>query len=82
MLGVLRRIGQHGGLYDPSTVKQRERESEREREPSAVFHFRGKRTGPFHTLKDPIFYIHTKFGKDISIGGGDMSPKRNAKNAP
>jgi len=25
MLGVLRRIGQHGGWYDPSTVKQRER---------------------------------------------------------
>jgi len=24
MLGVLRRIGQHGGRYDPSTVKRRE----------------------------------------------------------
>jgi len=32
MLGVLRRIGQHGGRYDPSTVKRRERERERERE--------------------------------------------------
>jgi len=31
MLGVLRRIGQHGGRYDPSTVKRRERERERER---------------------------------------------------
>jgi len=30
MLGVLRRIGQHGGRYDPSTVKRRERERERE----------------------------------------------------
>jgi len=29
MLGVLRRIGQHGGRYDPSTVKRRERERER-----------------------------------------------------
>jgi len=25
MLGVLRRIGQHGGRYDPSTVKRREK---------------------------------------------------------
>jgi len=25
MLGVLRRIGQHGWRYDPSTVKRRER---------------------------------------------------------
>jgi len=32
ILGVLRRIGQHGGRYDPSTVKRRERERERERE--------------------------------------------------
>jgi len=30
MLGVLQRIGQHGGRYDPSTVKRRERERERE----------------------------------------------------
>jgi len=27
MLGVLRRIGQHRGRYDPSTVKRRERGS-------------------------------------------------------
>jgi len=27
MLGVLRRIGQHGGRYDPSTVKRRDRET-------------------------------------------------------
>jgi len=32
MLGVLRRIGQHGGRYDQSTVKRRERDRERERE--------------------------------------------------
>jgi len=32
MLGVLQRIGQHGGRYDPSTVKRRETERERERE--------------------------------------------------
>jgi len=32
MLGVLRRIGQHGGRYDPSMVKCRQRERERERE--------------------------------------------------
>jgi len=31
MLGVLR-IGQHGGRYDPSTVKCTQRERERERE--------------------------------------------------
>jgi len=31
MLGVLRRIGQHGGRYDPSTVKRRERERKGER---------------------------------------------------
>jgi len=29
MLGVLRRIGQHGERYDPSTAKRREREGER-----------------------------------------------------
>jgi len=28
-LGVLRRIGQHGGRYDPSTVKRRKTEGER-----------------------------------------------------
>jgi len=32
MVGVLQRIGQHGGRYDPSTVKRREKERERERE--------------------------------------------------
>jgi len=45
MLGILRRIGQHGGRYNPSTVKRRhththththrERERERERERSS-----------------------------------------------
>jgi len=32
MLGVLRRIGQHGGYYDPSTVKRRARERREEKE--------------------------------------------------
>jgi len=36
MLGVWRRIGQHGGRYDPSTVNRRERERERERAPSVA----------------------------------------------
>jgi len=35
--------------------------------------------GPFHTLRDPIIYICTKFGEDILIGGGDMLPKWNSK---
>jgi len=30
LLGVLGRIGQHGGRYDPSTVKHRDREGERD----------------------------------------------------
>jgi len=33
----------------------------------------------FNTLEDPIFYLHTKFGEDILIGGGDMPPKLNSK---
>jgi len=36
MLGVLRRIGQHGGRYDPST-RERERERERERDSHPLF---------------------------------------------
>jgi len=33
---------------------------------------------PLHTLRDPT-YVHTKFGDDTLIGGGDMPPKRNLR---
>jgi len=36
MLGVLRLIGQHGGRYDPSTVKRREREGREGPNPPSV----------------------------------------------
>jgi len=31
--------------------------------------------GPLRRLEDPIIYVHTKFGEDSFIGGGDMPPK-------
>jgi len=40
-----------------------------------------------HTLGDLIFYIHTKFGEYILIGGGDICPpnrirRRNSTSGP
>jgi len=37
---------------------------------------------PCHTLRNHIFYAHTKFGKDILIGAGDMPQKRTSKRTP
>jgi len=37
---------------------------------------------PSRTLRDPIIYVHTKFGEDSLIGGGDVPPKRSSKKRP
>jgi len=31
-----------------------------------------------HSMRDPIFYVHTRFCEDILIGGVDMPPKWNS----
>jgi len=53
------------------------------RTPSWMFEFRMKRRPIlFWTIPrtgNPIFCIHTKFGKDTMIGGRDMPPKLNSK---
>jgi len=36
---------------------------------------------PFHTLRELIAYMPTKFRENILIGGRDMPPKRNSKRA-
>jgi len=36
----------------------------------------------FHTLGDPIFYLHTKFSEDNLIGGGDIPPTLNSEQRP
>jgi len=36
----------------------------------------------FRMSGDSIFYIHTKFGEYIVIGGGDMPQKLNSKQRP
>jgi len=35
-----------------------------------------------HPLRDPILYVHTKFGEDVLIGAVDVPPKRNSKKRP
>jgi len=40
--------------------------------------FRRNRVRPFHTLRELITCISTKFRENILIGGIDMPPKRNS----
>jgi len=48
----------------------------------AVRIFEESVVGPFYMLRDYIFYVHTTFGYNILIGGGDMPPNGLRKNAP
>jgi len=50
--------------------------------PSAILDYEESLFGPFRSLRDPISYVHTKFGEDIFIIGGDMPPKRNSRKRP